>query len=211
MKLLLISFFFIFSVEADEKFFKEKAIKDQKKYVHTEYEDIISGGIAFVVGNVGFFTTESTPLRAAYSVIQTVGIINISDGIYESYNPSKEKYYYSLFKKYPGYKDKEKNQRYFSKNIIWINAQEEKDRRLSRFYGSTFLATQYVINTLDDRTSSDLKSIYLFLAGVNMIVAGNSWFTRGDYEKHMEDTEKLGLFQIFPIPDGLSVGMSSSF
>jgi hypothetical protein len=53
-------------------------------------ETIFSGVIAFVIGNVGFYTTKSSVLKLGYSGVQTIGIINVGRGIYDVNSPSME-------------------------------------------------------------------------------------------------------------------------
>ena len=167
---------------ADLDFFKIQAEKAKASQSDYKYEDLIAGGAAFVLGNIGFFTTDSTPLRVSYSLVQTIGILNISDGIYQMNNPSRDEYYYQMFRQYPAKQNRDKDLRYFSRNLIAITAKNDRAVRIARFYRSTLLTAQYLINTVDRRTSEDLKDIYYFMAGINVITAAYSYFARSNYE-----------------------------
>jgi hypothetical protein len=195
----------------DLVFFKQQALKDKKEQSGYKYEDIISGGAAFVIGNVGYFTTSSTPLRLSYSLVQTVGIINVSDGVFHLNNPSKNDYYHEMLRQFPDGQDKKRNVRFLSRNLIAITARSDRAQRLAMFYRSGLLAAQYIINTLDNKTSDDLKNIYYFMAGINLITASYSYFMKSEYEQYYERPKIKTSMIPYAVPEGAGLACSWRF
>ncbi|MBF0315893.1 MAG: hypothetical protein HQK52_20905 [Oligoflexia bacterium] len=163
------------------QFFVEQNDLLQQKYLFNRYENIISGFAAFTIGNIGYYLSNSPVLKVAYTGIQTIGIINIGKSIYHINSPSIEGSFYHLLS------SKEKVQ-YNSNELAWhllqIFAQEERAKRIALFYSSSFLALQYSINTFVYESPGNLKNIYIFLSGVNIIVAIYTAFYKGKYEKY---------------------------
>ncbi len=159
-----------------------KQNKDQKEdYTFTPMENAISGFAAFSIGNIGYFSSKSSTLKMVYTGIQTIGIINIGKGIYQSQSPSLKKGFYQLVnnKQSPTISKEE-----LAKELIRINAQEERAKRLALFYSSTFLTAQYTLNATLGSPPGRLKNAYFFLAGVNALIALYSGPFKRDYEKH---------------------------
>lgn len=158
------------------KFLKSESLKNKKKYRYNQYESVFSGGAAFVLGNIGYYTTESISLKMAYSGIQTIGIFNIGQGIYDYHRPVFDKELYNVAKK-------TNHSEQTASGIIKIFAKEERAKRLSLLWKSSLLATQYFSNAYLDNTQDDLKEIYKFLGGVNLIVVGYTLFFKNKYEE----------------------------
>ncbi|MBF0360137.1 MAG: hypothetical protein HQK49_03960 [Oligoflexia bacterium] len=173
-------------VSADQKidsinFFVQQNAKAEEKYLFNPYEKIISGVAAFLIGNVGYYTSTSSVLKVTYTGIQTVGIINIGRSIYASNSPSLEKSFYHLMtdSSVDSYSKKD-----LSLNLLHIFAQEERAKRIALFYGSSFITAQYAINAFVYKSPGNLKNIYIFLGSVNAIVALYSALYKGEYEKY---------------------------
>ncbi|MBF0298100.1 MAG: hypothetical protein HQK51_05230 [Oligoflexia bacterium] len=162
-------------------FFVQQNANIEKKYLFNPYEKIISGVAAFLIGNIGYYTSSSSVLKVAYTGIQTVGIINISRSIYAANSPSLEKSFYNLMTN-PTVESYSKKD--LSINLLQIFAQEERAKRVALFYGSTFITAQYAINAFVYKSPGNLKNIYIFLGGVNALVAIYSAFYKGNYEKY---------------------------
>ena len=162
------------------KFFSIQAKKVENNYQYNRYENIVSGVSAFVIGNVGYLLTDSSVLKLTYSGIQTIGIINIGRGIYKSNSPSIEKSFNEILSS----KNKKDISKYqLSNELVRIFAEEERAKRLSLFYSSSFLAIQYALNIAIYDSPERIKNIYIFLGSVNAIVAAYSAFSKGEYEK----------------------------
>ncbi len=174
-------------------FLRAESLNDKKKYRYNEFEDIISGAAAFVVGNIGFFSVDSKVLKLGYSGIQTIGIVNIGKGIYDYYRPLVKAQQQSMLKNYQS-SDKKSTMEYFSKEILKTLAQEERAKRLSLFYGSTLLTVQYGINVSFGNTPKSLKNIYYFLGGVNAIVALYTYFFPSKIEEFIYQNRSVNLF-----------------
>lgn len=190
-------FLFIFSIHASANetasdFFLREAKLKEKVYRFNPYETIFSGTIAFVIGNVGFYTTRSSILKLGYSGIQTIGIINVGRGVYDVNSPSIEGELYRFLTKEP---NPEILKEALSVKLIRIFAQEERAKRVALFYGSSLLTVQYFVNSFVGKTQPELKKIYLFMGGVNFIIATYSGLSKDTYEKKVYGTE----FDIRPI------------
>jgi hypothetical protein len=162
------------------EFFQKNAQQETSRYAYNPYENIISGIAAFVFGNVGYLTTDSSSLKVTYSAVQTIGIINIGQGIYKAQAPSVDRSFRDMLAE-----DKTKS---FTKerlagNLLKLFAQEDRAKRLSVFYSSGFLTVQYAMNATIYKSSGQLKKVYLFLGGVNVIVALYSAFSKSKYEE----------------------------
>ena len=160
------------------RFLSEEVSKSSQKFRYNKYESIISGGAAFLIGNIGYFSTESVTLKLAYSGIQTIGILNIGDGIYDNYSPTFDR---ELYKVARGTKSPDST----AYGVINILAKEEKAKRISLLWKSSLLATQYFSNAYLKNDEESLKDIYKFLGGVNLIVAGYSYFYQNKYESYI--------------------------
>ena len=183
-------------------FFLEEAKLKEKVYRFNPYETIISGTIAFVIGNVGFYTTKSSVLKLGYSGVQTIGIINVGHGIYEVNSPSGEG---ELYK----YLSKDKlptiSKELLSYKLIQVFAQEDRAKRMAIFYGSSLLSFQYFVNAFVGDTQKDLKKIYLFMGGVNLIISAYSGFTSSNYENKVYGDE-INLRPVFVATDKEAIG-----
>lgn len=214
MKLVLFLTFIIqFAAQAEEKsqlspdkvdvdyyefFIKEyKDEADKKRYRFNEYEDIISGLAAFTIGNIGWFAANSDSLKVAYSIVQTIGLINVGKGIYNLYRPNAEREYYNLIKNQKEHGDDQQN--YLSEGIIKIIATEKRAQRLSLFYTSSLLSAQYAINVFLDDTPEDVENIFYFLGGVNLIIAGYSYLVVDKYEKYYFQNKDIKSYQLQPV------------
>lgn len=161
------------------EFFLKSTKNQENKYSFNQYEHIISGVGAFVIGNLGYLLTDSTPLKIAYSGIQTIGIINIGQGVYQRNSPDMKKSFYKLLttKKVRTY-----SKPLLAKNLIKIFAMEERAKRLSLFFSTGFLSFQYLLNATVYDSPDRVKNIYIFFSGINAIVATYSALYKSDYE-----------------------------
>lgn len=185
-------------------FLKKKSIQNKPKIEFNKYEDIISGSAAFVVGNIGYFTTESETLKLAYSGVQTVGIIAIGHGIHDYYYPHFELRLYKILKQEKITRGK------LADDYVKLLGEMDRAKRLSLVWSSSLLTIQYTLNAvIGNDTSSDLKDIYLFLAGANAIVASYSYFHRSDYEDYynFRNNPKVGAF-VQPEAGSMKAGLS---
>lgn len=164
------------------QFFQSNGERESKvsTFKYNQYESLISGVAAFIFGNVGYLTTSSSSLQLTYSAVQTIGIINIGQGIYQAQAPSMDASLRGILTE-----EKMKN---FSKEqlagrLLRVFAQEDRAQRLSIFYSSSFLTLQYAMNATIYKSSGQLKKIYLFLGGVNAIVAVYSALSKSKYEE----------------------------
>ncbi len=193
--LILIIIFISFNLMASEgreipklkrvdpiEFFVEKEAAKPEKYTFNEYENIISGGAAFLIGNVGYMLTDSTVLGLTYSAIQTIGVINIGQGIYKMNSPSVERSFKDLLTndQVKGYTKKR-----LAGHLVTIFGQESRAKRLALFYSSSLLAAQYTLNATVYDSSGKLKNVYIFLGGVNAIIAAYSAFSKSEYEEYL--------------------------
>ncbi len=196
MKIFLIcTLFLTINVKASEtatNFFLKEAKLKEKVYRFNPYETIFSGVIAFVIGNVGFYTTKSSVLKLGYSGVQTIGIINLGRGIYDVNSPSTEG---ELYRFLTNDTNTGVSKEALSVKLIHVFAQEERAKRMALFYGSSFLTVQYFMNSFVGKTQPELKKIYLFMGGVNFIIATYSGTNKSNYEKKVYGNE----FNIQPI------------
>lgn len=199
MKLILVFILMInslaFSAEGPNayKFLKQKSLEGKRNVMFNEYEDIISGTLAFAIGNIGYFTTDSDTLRIAYSGVQTVGIIAIGSGIHDYYYPHFETRLLESLSK------KKMTRGEMANDYVSLLGEMDRAKRLSLLWSSSLLTVQYAMNTfLAKDISQDLKDIYFFMGGVNAIIATYSYFHRTDYETYLEQKEKanIGFFMI---------------
>ncbi|MCO4753111.1 MAG: hypothetical protein KC478_01445 [Bacteriovoracaceae bacterium] len=199
MRLILAVLIFSFMVNAKEspmKFLREQALQNQKKFKYNRYESIISGGLAFIVGNIGYYGTDSSTLKVAYSGIQTIGILNVGQGIYDYYRPVFDTELYLALRE----------PKTAPKRIIKVFAQEEKAKRLSLLYKSSLLATQYFANAFLGDTDDSLKDVYTFLGGVNLIVVGYATFYKDKYEEYYYSNYLTP--SVFRMKDSFVAGLS---
>lgn len=206
MKTFLICLLFL-SIQASAKesasdFFLKEAKLKEKVYRFNPYETIFSGAIAFVIGNVGFYTTKSSILKLGYSGIQTIGIINVGRGIYNVNSPSIEGELHGFLTK-----DSSTgiSKEALSVKLIRIFAQEERSKRMALFYGSSLLTVQYLVNSFVGNTQPELKKIYLFMGGVNFIIASYSATSKSNYEKKVYGND-FDIRPIFTATDKEAVG-----
>ncbi|WP_372656139.1 hypothetical protein [Halobacteriovorax sp.] len=216
MKIIILTLSILFSVQSSlgkerlrsYKFFKKHALSEKPKYKYNQYEGIISGASALLIGNVGYFTTDSKSMKLTYSLVQTIGFLNIGKGVYDYYRPQIYAEQYKLLRSYKS-SSKANTVEYFSHGIIKNIALEDKAKRLSVLYTSSLLASQYLINIIGDKLRGDendqLNNIYYFLAGVNTVAAAYSYFSRSIYEEHY--------YSITPvvIPSSKIIGLQASF
>ena len=163
-------------------FFSNEAKLKQVNYIFNPYETIFSGTIAFVIGNIGYYTTQSTILKLGYSGVQTIGVINVGKGLYKVNSPSVEKELSELLSTQNNKKDIEKE--FLSRKLIEIYAREDRAKRIALFYGSSLLSTQYLLNAFIGKTPKELKNIYIFMSGINFLIAGYAFNTKSNYEKN---------------------------
>ncbi len=163
------------------EFFKDKNKGQSKKYRFNKYENLISGTAAFLIGNVGYIASDSSVLKITYSGVQTIGIINIGRAIYKIHSPSIEKRFESLVtnKSVKSYSKDE-----VGNHLIEIYAKEERAKRLSLFYSSAILSLQYMFNSFVYDSPGQLENTYIFLGGVNAVIAVYNGLYKGDYEKY---------------------------
>ncbi len=183
MKLICLVFFLLISMsgypETAKDFLKRKSTETRPETKFNEYEDIISGSLAFVIGNVGYFTTESSTLKIAYSGVQTVGIVAIGHGIYDYYYPHFESRLLTLLNK------KKLTKNGLADGYVSLLGEMNRAKRLSILWSSSLLTAQYALNAFVSKdVPQDLKDIYLFLGGVNAIIAVYSYFNTSDYEQY---------------------------
>jgi len=161
-------------------FFVEQAREADNRYVYNRYEDIISGVAAFVIGNVGYYFSNSGSLQLSYAAVQTIGIINIGQGIYKLKSPTIKT---SLSRLLTDPKKKTYSKDALARELLEIYADDDRAKRLSIFYGSSFLALQYLLNATVYDSVGKIKNVYYFLGGVNVIIAAYSGMFKSDYEK----------------------------
>lgn len=167
------------SAESAAQFLKRKGTESKKEYTFNEYEDIISGSIAFTIGNIGYFTTDSSTLKIAYSGVQTVGILAIGHGIYDYYYPHFETRLLGLLNR------KKLTRENMADGYVSLLGEIERAKRLSLLWSSSLLTLQYALNAfVSTDVPQDLKDIYLFLGGVNAIISAYSFFNVSDYEEY---------------------------
>lgn len=185
-----------------QEFFLSEAKQKEKVYRFNPNETIFSGAIAFVIGNVGFYTTKSSVLQLGYSGVQTIGIINVGRGIYDVNSPSVEGDLYKFLSRdtYSGISKES-----LSIKLIQIFAQEERAKRMALFYGSSLLTVQYFVNSFVGNTQPELKKIYLFMGGVNAIIAAYSGLSKSHYEKKVYGKE-FNINPIFAASDKEAIG-----
>lgn len=186
------------------KFLKQKSIESKPTTNFNKYEDIVAGSAAFLIGNIGYFTTESATLKLAYSGVQTVGIIGVGHGIYDFYYPHFETRLLELLSK------KKMTRGELADGYVGLLGEMDRAKRISLLWSSSLLTMQYALNAfIADDIPQDMKDIYLFLGGVNAIVATYSYFHKTDYEEYYNQMNKpkVGLF-IFPDTKGTKTGLA---
>lgn len=206
MRMLFLLILITGSLFAEEqnayKFLANKSQQNRPEVVFNRYEDIISGSMAFMIGNIGYFTTQSDTLKIAFSGVQTVGIIGVGHGIYDYYYPHFDSRLLELLSK------KKMTRGELADGYVGLLGEMDRARRISLLWSSSLLTAQYALNALVSQDiSQDLKDIYLFLGGVNAIVATYSYFYKSDYEMYYDQQQKakLGLF-IMPDTNGSKSG-----
>jgi hypothetical protein len=184
-------------------FLKKKSFESKPQHEFNKYEDIISGSIAFAIGNIGYFTTDSSTLKIAYSGVQTVGIVAVGHGIYDYYYPHFESRLLKILSK------KKITKGQLADGYVGLLGEMDRAKRLSLLWSSSLLTLQYGLNSFVGKdVPSDLKDIYLFLGGVNAIVATYSYFTVSDYEQFYLNqmySPRLGFFLLPGGGSGLSI------
>lgn len=186
-KLILSIFYFTlfnnycFSSEtANEAFFANEAKLKELKYTFNPFETALSGTFAVIIGNVGFYTTKSSILKIGYSSIQTIGVINVSKGIYNVNSPNMEEELSHLL---ATTKNNTISKEILSQKLIEIYAKEDRAKRIALFYGASLISSQYFLNAFIGNTQKELKNIYLFMGGINLLIAGYSLNSKSSYEK----------------------------
>lgn len=181
--ILIIAFLSLHLAHAEEKISSLKFLAEFDSFVEGKRfgpkENTIAGVIAFSVGNIGYFSTKSPILKIMYSAVQTIGILNVGRGIYQTHAPSINREMYQLIKQ-EDMKNLDKET--MAQGLVKILAAEERAKRLALFYSSSFLAVQYTLNATLSHPPKRLKNIYIFLASVNIIAASYSGLFLGKYE-----------------------------
>jgi hypothetical protein len=209
--LILISFSVMATEEKPKgisayQFLKKKSLESKPVHEFNKYEDIISGSIAFAIGNVGYFTTDSSTLKIAYSGVQTVGIVAVGHGIYDYYYPHFDSRLLELLSK------KKMTRGELSDGYVGLLGEMQRAKRLSLLWSSSLLTLQYALNSFAGKdVPSDLKDIYLFLGGVNAIIATYSYFSISDYEEYYLNQQKEAKVGLFVMPSGTGVAVTKSF
>ena len=173
------------------EFLKQKSKENKPTAIFNQYEDIISGSLAFVIGNVGYFTTDSSTLKLAFSGVQTVGIVGVGHGIYDYYYPHFETRLLELLSK------KQMSRGQLADGYVGLLGEMDRAKRVSLLWSSSLLTMQYALNAfISEDVPQDMKDIYLFLGGVNAIVASYSYFYKTDYEEYYQAQKepKIGFF-----------------
>jgi len=185
---LAVTITFALPAAAQEKsalpYLRAEVGRTERPWKYNQYETIVSGAAAFVVGNVGFFTSQSDTLKVAYSGVQTVGIITVGQGIYDYHKPNFDRDMLVLLE------EKKLTRGRIADGVVSMLGQEERAQRLALLWGSGLLVTQYTANAYLSDVPGDIRDIYLFLGGVNVIIAGHSYFSRGKYERYLDEKEK---------------------
>lgn len=216
MRHLLTFFALIFSLNAfcaEEdayRFLKQKSLEGRRQVRFNEYEDIISGSVAFLIGNVGYFSTKSSTLKLAYSGVQTIGIIAVGHGIHDYYYPHFETRLLEILSQ----ENLTKGQ--LADNYVNLLGEMERAKRLSLLWSSSLLAMQYTLNSVvSSDVGSDLKDVYIFLGGVNVIVALYSYFNVSDYEKFYKEYKLKPAYSIILEPgtedSRIGIGVTKAF
>lgn len=192
------------------KFLKRKSQENRPTATFNEYEDIISGSLAFLIGNVGYFTTNSSTLKIAYSGVQTVGIIGVGHGIYDYYYPHFDSRLLELLSK------KQMTRGELADGYVGLLGEMDRARRISLLWSSSLLTAQYALNAfVSDDIPQDMKDIYFFLGGVNAIIASYSFFHKSDYEEYFlqQQQTNVGLILVPELKGGMKpgVGITRSF
>jgi hypothetical protein len=221
LTLILCSIFIIQIVEADtgkqreldryQKFLRKKASEGSTTFRFNRYERIIAGGVALVTGTVGFFSTENRVLSYAYSGVQTIGIISVGEGIYDLHKVNFEKEIVDV--NLPSKKITTNNlKNYFSYKYINYKAKEDYAFRVSLLATTSLLSLQYFSNALfkGEKSTNDLEKVYLFLGGVNLVIAAHSYFYRSDFERFMSTKvrkKKISISPLINFGSGSTVGI----
>lgn len=187
------------------KYLATQANSVSKDYQHNQFEQIMSGGLAFLIGNIGFYTTGSQTLKLAYSGVQTIGILSVGQGIYDYYSPNFDGELLKLLKREKLTKSR------LADGFLEILGKEERAKRLSLLYGSGLLTIQYATNAYFSGSARDIKDIYLFLAGINVIVFNYAYFTRDKYEAYLELDETAWKMAPSLSKDAVMLGFNRSF
>ncbi|MBA2404729.1 MAG: hypothetical protein H0V66_08150 [Bdellovibrionales bacterium] len=186
------------------QFLKQKSLENRPEVTFNTYEDIISGSLAFLIGNIGYFTTNSNTLKIAFSGVQTVGIIGVGHGIYDYYYPHFDSRLLMLLSK------KKMTRGQLSDGYVGLLGEMDRAKRVSLLWSSSLLTMQYSLNAFVSKdVSQDMKDIYLFLGGVNAIVATYSYFHKSDYEEYYlqnKSSPEVGLF-VLPDQGGIKSGL----
>lgn len=205
---IMILFLFCGNVLAQQqnayKFLKNKSIQNRPEIAFNKYEDIISGSLAFLIGNIGYFTTDSNTLKMAYSGVQTVGIIGVGHGIYDYYYPHFDSRLLQLLSK------KKMSRGELADGYVGLLGEMDRAKRISLLWSSSLLTMQYALNAFVSKdVSQDLKDVYLFLGGVNAIIASYSYFHKSDYEDYYDQQlqPRVGLF-VMPDGQGTKTGLA---
>ena len=195
------------------KMIEAQAAENKKSYLFNEYEEIISGGLSLLIGTIGYFSTSSKVLKIAYSGVQSISIITIGTGIHDYYKPNSEESLFSLTKRIS--KIKKSNQAVaIADNHIRQKGEADRALRYSLMAGSGLLTLQYASNALIDSPQKDLKNIYYFLGGANLIIFAYSLLSKSDYEQYLVDNPSLkmtSLGPLFDFKDNKLAGIQASF
>lgn len=187
------------------QFLKQKSLENRPEVAFNQYEDIIAGSLAFVIGNVGYFTTDSNTLKIAFSGVQTVGIIGVGHGIYDYYYPHFDSRLLMLLSK------KKMTRGQLADGYVALLGEMDRAKRISLLWSSSLLTMQYALNAfVSQDVSQDMKDIYLFLGGVNAIVATYSYFHKSDYEEYFLQNRgpKVGAFIMPDQNQGTKAGLA---
>ena len=186
---LLLIYFFIFilnissptglcqegtiNFENTQDFFKQNSDELLKQqYRFNKYENIISGGIGLSIGMIGQFSTDSSILKIVYAGVQTLGVITIGHGYYLLKAPVLEQSISELTNTIgSSHKSSDEIAVEFSDQMLSYFAQKDKAFRHSVVITSSLLSFQYFFNAFVDRPTKDLKNIYIYLGGINIMLA----------------------------------------
>jgi hypothetical protein len=174
----------LFAQESINSFFEKNSAAAAPKFRFNKYESVISGTASLIIGNMGYYISNSKKLKLSYSFIQTIGIITISQGVKTYYDPNIDQGIYDSVTNNNSKQDT-------LESIVYLLAQRDRAQRLGILSGTGLLSIQYLLNALTTDSIASLKETYLFLSAVNGIIATYSFFYRSHYEKYEEDKLKI--------------------
>jgi hypothetical protein len=172
-------------------------LEGERKYRYNPYENIFSGTISFLVGTVGYYSSNALDLKLVYALTQSIGVVTTGYGIHDYYAP---RWNHELQQTLSGVHRSRNPRNFIAKRTINFLSAEHEAKNRSIMMTSGMLVISNSANILIDEPPNSLKNIFYFIGGVNLIIFLHSLFNDGPYSKLRQQLEMNKKYSLNVLP-----------